>query len=64
METVQRRRQLDPRLVPSRGSAADGEREARRSAADAVADAADRAMLEALESTDAVMRSMQQQTGQ
>jgi hypothetical protein len=29
-----------------------------------VADAADRAMLDALASTDTVMRSMQQQTGQ
>ena len=64
METVQRRRQrqLD-RLFPG-GNAGGTEREARRSAAEDVADAADRAMLDALASTDAVMRSMQQQGGE
>jgi hypothetical protein len=66
METMQRQRQrqLDTRLFPSGGRPGGSERAARRVAAEAVADAADRAMLDALANTDTVMKSMQQQGGQ
>jgi hypothetical protein len=64
METMQRRRQIAPQLVPGNGSSGSSEREALRRAADAVADAADRAMHNALAATETMMRSMQQQSGE
>jgi len=63
MQTLQKRRHRDglpPAGVGPGGNSLAGE----RSAAARVADAADRAMLDALADTDAVLKSMPQQTGQ
>lgn len=63
MQTMQRRRQRDGGLLPHGGN--PGSTGARyRSAADSVADAADREMLDALANTDTVLKSVPQQTGE
>jgi hypothetical protein len=62
MQTMQRRRQHAG--LPPHGANPGGAGSQYRSTAAAVADAADRAMADALANTEAVKRSLPQQSGQ